>query len=417
MSEHHHARVHDIVETLERAAALHSRNNLDAAVELAGPLAHHFDPADVDAERHVDAAISGVLRTWLTQVWSRGWMPTDVHQMARRHCSALAAGFAIDVIAEHAAQHSAAGLHPRWRAQLDHLGAQAWWRADQPLAVQWAVRHHLHREAMVLVVVELLGLLMSLGTLPVIVPPPGQDGAAGAPTDTTPVDEKILSKVRALLAKAESTTFPEEAEALSAKAQDLMARHSVERAAAESTGAASTSVTACRIWLDAPYIGAKSLLVAEVAAANRCRTVSYERLGFVTVLGDITDLEAVELLATSLMVQATRAMLDAGRQVTRGGQSRTRSYRRSFLIAYATRIGERLHEVTTDTVAAAGAALLPALARRELAVDDLFAALFGGRVAKRSFSVGNAAGYGAGRAAADQAVLNPSRRALPGAAS
>jgi hypothetical protein len=36
--------------------------------------------------------------------------------------------------------------------------------------------------------------------------------------------------VRALLAKAESTTYPEEADALTAKAQELMARHSIDRA-------------------------------------------------------------------------------------------------------------------------------------------------------------------------------------------
>ena len=44
-----------------------------------------------------------------------------------------------------------------------------------------------------------------------------------APDSARP-DEKVLGRVRALLAKAESTTFPEEAEALTAKAQELMAR-------------------------------------------------------------------------------------------------------------------------------------------------------------------------------------------------
>ena len=43
------------------------------------------------------------------------------------------------------------------------------------------------------------------------------------------MDEKKLSRVRALLAKAESSSFPEEAEALSAKAQELMTRHALDR--------------------------------------------------------------------------------------------------------------------------------------------------------------------------------------------
>jgi hypothetical protein len=65
-------------------------------------------------------------------------------------------------------------------------------------------------------------------------------------------------------------------------------------------------------WIDSPYAGAKALLVQAVATANRCRTVWTEHLGFVTVVGSETDLNLVELLTTSLLVQANRAMLAAG---------------------------------------------------------------------------------------------------------
>ena len=40
----------------------------------------------------------------------------------------------------------------------------------------------------------------------------------------------MLDKVRALLAKAESTEFPEEAGALTSRAQQLMARYSIDHA-------------------------------------------------------------------------------------------------------------------------------------------------------------------------------------------
>ncbi|HEU0087790.1 MAG TPA: DUF2071 domain-containing protein, partial [Pseudonocardiaceae bacterium] len=56
------------------------------------------------------------------------------------------------------------------------------------------------------------------------------------------------------------------------------------------------------------------------------------------------------------------------------------------------------------------ARLLPVLAARERAVNELFAAMFP-EAASRSFSVGNAAGWHAGRAAADLAVLD-TRRAV-----
>ncbi|MGH3972670.1 MAG: DUF2786 domain-containing protein, partial [Pseudonocardiaceae bacterium] len=148
----------------------------------------------------------------------------------------------------------------------------------------------------------------------------------------------------------------------------------------------------------------------------RCRTVRSEKLGFTTVLGDEVDLEVVELLSTSLLVQATRAMVSAGSQTTRTGRSRTRSYRQSFLVAYATRIGERLttaRDAGTAAAVADPARLLPVLAARERVVDELFESMFPESVS-RSFSVGNAAGWHAGRAAADLAVLDTRRSVASG---
>ncbi|HEX8768367.1 MAG TPA: DUF2786 domain-containing protein, partial [Jatrophihabitans sp.] len=233
------------------------------------------------------------------------------------------------------------------------------------------------------------------------------------------VDQKVLARVRGLLAKAESTTFPEEAEALSAKAQELMSRHCLERlivdAADSPSGLDPHPAAARRLWLDNPYVAAKALLVGAVAEANRCRTVLSEKLGFTTVLGDEVDLEVVELLTTSLLVQATRAMVSAGSQTTRTGRSRTRSYRQSFLVAYATRIGERLADARDAGAAAVPdpARLLPVLAAREHVVDELFESMFPESV-PRSFSVGNAAGWHAGRAAADLAVLTTHRSVTSG---
>jgi hypothetical protein len=171
-------------------------------------------------------------------------------------------------------------------------------------------------------VIEVIALLRSLPALPRILPLPGTV-APGAVTPPLGADQRVLTRVRALLAKAESTGYAEEAEALSAKAQQLMARHSLERAVVDAAGADGPQpATARRIWLDNPYVGHKALLVHATASANRCRTVLYEKIGFITVLGDEVDLEAVELLSTSLLMQATRAMLAAGRQATRTGQSR-----------------------------------------------------------------------------------------------
>ncbi|TDD96023.1 DUF2786 domain-containing protein, partial [Jiangella asiatica] len=239
---------------------------------------------------------------------------------------------------------------------------------------------------------------------------------AGGAADRA-VDEKILGRVRALLAKAESTTFPDEAEALSAKAQELMSRYSIEHALAQAAtpaGAPRSTASARRIWLDAPYLSTKTLLVAEVGSANHCRTISSEKIGFVTVLGSDVDLDVVELLTTSLLVQATRAMLATGSRTSRFGTSRTRSFRHSFLLAYATRIGERLRETASRTEAATGSDLVPVFAERSRAIDTLAGSLFPGTVRRRSFAAGNADGWGAGRSAADRAVLTTDRPAVDG---
>jgi hypothetical protein len=124
--------------------------------------------------------------------------------------------------------------------------------------------------------------------------------------------------------------LPEEAEALSAKAQELISKHSLdalmERGAADD-GVGGGPVEARRLWIDAPYVSPKCSLVHVVPVANRCSTVSSERAGFSTVVGAPHDLDAVEL-TTSLMVQAVAAMLAGGRQVDAWGRSRTASCHR-----------------------------------------------------------------------------------------
>jgi hypothetical protein len=226
------------------------------------------------------------------------------------------------------------------------------------------------------------------------------------------VDQKVLARVRALLAKAESTQFPEEAEALSAKAQELMNRHAFERAVLDADKQVKQTAASIRLWLDAPYVDAKSHLVHAIAGANRCRSVLYPHFGFVALVGESMDLEITELLVTSLLVQATRAMVAEGSQTTRSGTSRTRSFRQSFLISYARRIGERLGEAGAqahDPVE--DERLLPVLAERSQVVEETFEKMFT-NLTHKSATVTNGAGWEAGRAAADRANITVDRQAV-----
>lgn len=226
------------------------------------------------------------------------------------------------------------------------------------------------------------------------------------------IDHRVLTRVRALLRKAESTDFPAEAEALTAKAQELIARHALEAlvAGGDDDGQPSSR----RLYLDDPYVDAKSILVGNVAAANRCSAVFTPALGWSTVFGFPADLDAVELLVTSLLAQAARSLAREGSRVDAAGRSRTKSFRRSFLIGFAHRIGERLRAATREQVAMAGGAddrLLPALAARDERVEALQSSVYP-RLSSRTTSVSNGAGWSAGRAAAEVADLRVGARAV-----
>lgn len=216
-------------------------------------------------------------------------------------------------------------------------------------------------------------------------------------------------RIRALLAKAESTEFAEEAEALTAKAQQLMARYSIDEALlAAGTEGGGDGPGACRIGVEEPYADAKAVLLDAVAAANRCRSVWSADFGFSTVVGFDADLDAVELLYTSLLLQATTAMNRAAdRRHLRDRSRRTKDFRQSFLVAYAARIRQRLAAASGEAVREAAAEVrtaLPVLAARELAVDDaadrMFPATTSHRLRGRDID-----GWQLGAAAADRAEL------------
>ena len=217
-------------------------------------------------------------------------------------------------------------------------------------------------------------------------------------------DPGVLHKVRSLLAKAESTTYPDEAEALTAKAQQLMDRHAIDRAVVAAAGGSSARPEGRTLLVESPYARPKFQLLTELARANRCRAVLDTGSNVATVVGFPDDQATVELLYTSLLVQGTRAMLREGAST----RTRSRAYRQAFLVAYAARIGQRLREAAaatvTEAVRAHGEDLLPVLKSREVAVEDQLASAFP-HLRRMRVTASDPAGYAAGHAAADRARL------------
>ncbi|MGI5169171.1 DUF2786 domain-containing protein [Spirillospora sp. CA-253888] len=344
-------------------------------------------------------------RRAVAAAWERGWQPLDVVRYAGRRLGARHRRLVADLIAAEIRTYAAATLGHQWREQLAAADAVVWWEDDHGDA--WCEREGASFAALVASTLELLHLLGGLPRLPRLGPLPGS--AAPEPVRHHPgeVDQRMLGKVRALLAKAESTEFPEEAEALSARAQELMARHSIDRALLAAGDGGEAAPAGCRLAVDHPYDAPKAVLLTVVAEANRCRAVWHRELGLSTVLGFPADLAAVEMLYTSLLVQATAAMVHAGPRRDARGRSRTRSFRHAFLNAYAARIGERLRDAVDRAAAEAGGKdLLPVLARRDLAVQRAVDSMFPNLSRGRAGSVSNYEGWVAGRAAADLASLD-----------
>jgi hypothetical protein len=229
-------------------------------------------------------------------------------------------------------------------------------------------------------------------------------------------DDRALRRIRGLLAKAESTEFPEEAEALTAKAQELMTRHAVDAALLEvgRAPAGGRAVDTRRVHVRDPYVRAKMQLLAAVAEANDVRLVWYSGLGIANLIGVRADVASVELLFTSLLLQVAQALSAAERPLGRGSASR--SFRRSFLLGYAHRIGERLQAARQRATAEAATEhdvdLLPVLRSRQLAVEQRVAELFPRVRATRSRSSVDASGWYAGREAAERADVDHRRSPL-----
>jgi hypothetical protein len=326
----------------------------------------------------VDAALAGVLESEFHRLFGNGWQPAELHRAVARGGNPIQAGLVADAARAFLVDRDP--VDERWRSQADALPAAQGRRPDRIAVLDSSL--------------SLLSELRRLPAIEILIPPPG------TPLTTVPhhSDKRILDRVRALLAKAEGTDFAAEAEAYSAKAQELITRYRIEEITAP---AVDVVPFARRIGVDHPYESEKANLLDAVARANSCRCVWSQELGFSTVFGYDADIDAVELIYTSLLVQANRAMT---RDEPAKGKARVKAFRRSFLVAYAVRIGERLRQ-TAERELAAHSDLLPVLRDRDVQVRAAMDKVFPVTVRTRVSRVDSLEGWDSGRAAADEAEL------------
>jgi hypothetical protein len=370
----------------------------EAAFDSAAAFLADRDDADRVLVEVVTRAISGL--------WRNGWQPADVVRIAARRLTDWHGRVAADLIAWEMRAYAPATVDERWRDQLAGLEAAVWWKGDYLAARQ--ARDGAGRLGTVSGGLELLGLLTGLPRLESLSPRPGA-ARRTVQARSHAVSEKTFARVRALLAKAESTTYEAEAETFTSAAQSLMAKYSIDAAMLDAQPGGGEAPAGIRVGIDAPYEQPKAVLLDLIAEANRCRVIWSKELGFATVLGFCADLSWVEVLFTSLLVQAQTALVNSGTKKHGTGRSRNKTFRRSFLSAFASRIGERLAEATADAVeqesASRGTDLVPVLAAREQELEQAVERMFPNLVSHAVRTSWDREGWAAGRTAADQASL------------
>src|ERR1700679_3134079 len=125
----------------------------------------------------------------------------------------------------------------------------------------------------------------------------------------------LLDRVRKLLAKAEADgVTPPEAEALTAKAAELMARYGIDRALLAATRPETDKPSSRIIDIANPWAQVGAHLLAGLAGAMRCQCIllTPERGGArVHVFGYACDLERADILYTSLLLQMANRLTAA----------------------------------------------------------------------------------------------------------
>ncbi|MEO6123467.1 MAG: DUF2786 domain-containing protein [Ilumatobacteraceae bacterium] len=386
---------------------------LDALIDL---------ETNSEPEHRPTTAITAKLLHQITDLYEQGWQPGDLAHGVKRNGTARGHRLIIAMIANEARSASAATRAPQgWLDQLDDLGAYDPIRSsvigghDQPIN-GWARAERVYVDEKLAIALQVLHAVLRFGKIPLLADPPSRwtDSNRGSlprpEASSAEVDAKALKLIRALLAKAEATTFEAEAETFTAKAQEMMTRYSIDAAvlaaahAGDGTGRIS-GVVSRRVHIDSPYADEKATFLAMIADVNGAKSVWTPNFGFATVTGFPVDLQLTDLLFTSLLVQANHAsaaFTSADRQL------RTASFRRAFLVSFAQRISERLRttrrHVATVAAEQYGSSLVPILANRAVAVTAEFERIFPTTTKMKSRSY-NSLGWYAGQEAADKADI------------
>jgi hypothetical protein len=232
---------------------------------------------------------------------------------------------------------------------------------------------------------------------------------------TSEAPEKLLDRVRKLLAKAEDESCtPPEAEALTAKAAELMAKSGIDRALLAAARPETDAPGSRLVDIYNPWGKVRAHLLCGLGAAMRCQCIMLTTAeGMrIHVFGYASDIERTDLLYTSVLIQMWHGLV-AARLPDRCASPR--AWRRSWLLGFATavigrvRAAEQAAAQHADEAGPAGAPSRTALvlADRELVIRTAVQREYPvTRTARMTYS---GTGYGAGYAQGQRADIGTRR--------
>jgi len=252
---------------------------------------------------------------------------------------------------------------------------------------------------------------------------PGEQEEESVSSETP---DALLDRVRKLLVKAEADGVTQaEAQALTGKAAELMAKYGIDRALLAARRPETDRPGDRVIDIGNPWARVQAHLLCGLAATLRCQCVILPRTGpgsRIHVFGFASDIERTDVLYTSVLIQMWQGL--AATQPPVWAQS-PRAWRRSWLLGFATAVVARVRAAeegaaqrAADGAAGDGRSTALVLADRAEIIERTLRKAY--PVTRRSRVTYSGSGYGSGYAQGQRADIGtarlgrPSGRALTG---
>ena len=252
---------------------------------------------------------------------------------------------------------------------------------------------------------------------------PGEQEEESVSSETP---DAFLDRVRKLLVKAEADGVTQaEAQALTGKAAELMAKYGIDRALLAARRPETDRPGDRVIDIGNPWARVQAHLLCGLAATLRCQCVILPRTGpgsRIHVFGFASDIERTDVLYTSVLIQMWQGL--AATQPPVWAQS-PRAWRRSWLLGFATAVVARVRAAeegaaqrAADGAAGDGRSTALVLADRAEIIERTLRQAY--PVTRRSRVTYSGSGYGSGYAQGQRADIGtarlgrPSGRALTG---